>query len=252
MGRKLAWIGGGALILIAAGVGILWFLLQSSGAATIDAAVDDFTADLAAAAEPVDGAPMPGVYMYAVTGDERISRSSLGISRSVSGEAPLIIRSTADGYETELRYSQDHTEWVRYAIGDGGASATWGQSEVKALGIGDRRPREWQPQPLRLPLDPSVGDAWSGSYKSGTLDVDIASSVLREDVVEIEGQEVPVMVIESTQNITGTYSGGRTEEFWLDPGTDLVVRYKITSGLEGPIDFAITADHTLMSLTPLT
>lgn len=252
MGRKLAWIGGGALVLVIVAVGVLWFLLQSSGAATIETALEDFAADPAAAAEPVDGAPAPGVYTYAVTGDERISRSSLGISRSVAGEAPFIIKTVDGGYETELRYSQDHTEWVRYAVRDDGASATWGQSEVKALGIGELRPREWEPQPLRLPTDPEVGDAWAGSYKSGTLDVDIASSILREDSVEIEGAQVPVVVIESVQTISGAYSGGRTEEFWLDPETDLVVRYKITSDLEGPIDFSITADHTLTSLTPRT
>lgn len=250
MGRKLAWIGGGALVLIVVAVGVLWFLLQSSAAATVDEAIEDFAGEPASARTPVEGAPAPGVYTYTVTGDERIARGSLGISRSVSGEAPLIIRSVEGGYETELRYSQDHTEWVRYAVADDGASATWGQSEVKALGIGELRPREWEPQPLRLPADAAVGDSWSGSYKSGELDVDIASSVLREDVVAVEGTDVPVVVIESTQEIAGTYSGARTEEFWLDPATDLVVRYTITSDLEGPIDFGITADHTLTSLTP--
>ena len=252
MGRKFAWFGGGAVALIAVAVGVLWVLLQSSGAATVDNALEDFTAAPAAAAEPLDGAPVPGVYTYAVTGDERISRGALGISRSVTGEAPFIIRTVDGGYETELRYSQDHTEWVRYAIRDDGASAIWGQSEVKALGIGDRRPREWEPQPLRLPTNPEVGDTWAGSYKSGTLDIDIASDILREDRIEIDGAQVPVVVIESVQTIRGVYAGGRTEEFWLDPETDLVVRYKIRSDLEGPIDFSIAADHTLTSLTPQT
>lgn len=252
MGRKVAWIAGGVLVLVVVAVGVLWVLLQSSPAATVDEAIEDFGREPASARAPVRGAPEPGVYTYTVTGEERIARGSLGISRSVAGEAPLIIRSLDGGYETELRYSQDHTEWVRYAVGDDGASATWGQSEVKALGIGELRPREWEPPPLRLPADPEVGDSWSGSYKSGELDVDISSSVLRDDAVPVEGAQVPVVVIESTQEIAGAYSGARTEEFWLDPVSNLVVRYTITSDLEGPIDFAITADHTLTSLTPRT
>ena len=253
MGRRLAWVGGGLAALIVLAVAVLWFLLQTSGAASVDDALEDFASypDLASA-EPMDGAPAPGVYTFQVTGEERIGRGSLGISRSVSGEAPFIIRTTDDGYETELRYSADHTEWVRYAVGEEGTTSTWGQSEVKALGIGELRPREWDPPPLRFPAQPAVGDSWSGTYKSGTLDVAIDGSVLREDKVEIGGESVPVVVIESVQSISGAYSGPRTEEFWIDPERNLIVRYTIASDLEGPIDFSITADHVLTSLTPLT
>lgn len=250
MKRKLIWGLGGLVVLIVVAVVAILFLFKSTGSASVEDAVADFQADASFAAAPAAGAPAPGVYVYTVTGDESVGRDQLGISRSVTGEAPFIVKTIDGGYETELRYSSDHTEWVRYAVGADGASATWGQSEVKALGIGEVRPREWSPPPLRIPSDLTVGSTWSGTYKSGTLDIAIDAEVLREDVVDVDGVQVPVVVVEAVQAIDGEYSGPRTEEFWVDPATNLVVRYVISSSLEGPIDFSIDAEHTLTTLTP--
>jgi hypothetical protein len=59
-------------------------------------------------------------------------------------------------------------------------------------------------------------------------------------------------VIESRQEITGEYTGRRTETFWYAPDRGLIVKYAIDSTLDGPTDFDITAEQTLRSLTPQT
>ena len=59
-------------------------------------------------------------------------------------------------------------------------------------------------------------------------------------------------VIEARQDITGEYTGQRTETFWYAPAQALVVKYAIASTLDGPTDFDITAEQTLRSLTPQT
>jgi hypothetical protein len=191
------------------------------------------------------------VYEYAVEGDESLSRGPISVSRDLPDRAPMILRHTDIGYETEIRYSGDHVEWVRYRLAGRGASATWGQTKVGASGFATTRPREWTPAPLRLPFAPEVGDTWDGDYDSGGLAVRIESEVTREDTVNVGGESVEVIVIESTQAVEGEYSGSRREQFYYSPDTGLVVRYVIESDLEGPVDLRFDADQTLVSTEPV-
>jgi hypothetical protein len=99
-------------------------------------------------------------------------------------------------------------------------------------------------------VEPTVGQTWSGDHRSGDLDVRIESRVEREDVVDVAGESVPVVVVRSTQMISGEYDGTRTEHFWYSPADNLVVRYQIDSSVDGPVDLDFTADQRLESLTP--
>lgn len=242
----------GILVVVGAVGAFLYFSATSAEGESIDAALADFQAEPAIASPAGPGLPPAGVYELAVDGSETIGRSALSITRELPGTAPLIIRHTPAGFETESRYSNQHTEWVRYGLGDEGASALWAQTKVSAGTVGRTQPRDWTPPPLRLPRAPEVGDRWGGDYRSGALEVTIANEVLREDQVSVGGEPVPVMVIESRQMIAGEYEGERTEHFWYSPETGLVPRYQIESSLNGPVNLDFTVDQTLRSLTPLT
>lgn len=244
-----------SLIAIVAIVGVAGFLFyraaSSASGESIDAALADFRAEPSTASPAAPGLPGAGVYELAVEGSETIGRSALSITRELPSAAPLIIRHTPTGFETESRYSDQHTEWVRYGLGADGASAIWAQTKVSAGTVGRTQPRDWTPPPLRLPRAPEVGQRWGGDYRSGSLEVTIANEVLREDAVAVGGESVPVMVIESIQTIAGEYDGERTELFWYSPETGLVPRYQIDSSLDGPVNLDFTVDQTLRSLTPL-
>ncbi|MDH3226401.1 MAG: hypothetical protein OEM67_04840 [Thermoleophilia bacterium] len=252
MTRKGIFIGAGAVIIVLiAAVALFLFLASSSSASSISGAIDDLAAEERVARNPEPGLPLQGVYEYAVTGRERLSRGPVSVTRDLPDRAPMIVRHTDIGYETEIRYSGDHFEWVRYRLAGRGASATWGQTRVGATGISTTRPRDWTPAPLRLPFDPAVGDTWRGDYDSGGLAIRIASEVTREDIVTVAGAPVDVVVVESTQDVQGEYSGSRREQFYYSPDTGLTVRYVIESDLDGPVDLNFEADQTLTSLEPL-
>lgn len=197
------------------------------------------------------GLPAPGVYEYGVTGSERLSRGPFDIDRTLPEIAPMLVRHAAGGYETDLRYSEDHTELSRYALRPPGAFVTFARTVVGIGTISTTRERDWTPPLLRLPLRPEVGQDWGGPYAAGDLRLQIRNEVVRLEVADVGGTRVDdVFVIESRQRITGEYSGRRTETFWYSPSTGMVVEYSIESSLDGPTDIDITARQTLRSLTP--
>lgn len=252
MRRVVLWSLVAIVVVVGAAGAFLYFSATSAEGESIDAALADFRAEPALGAPAVPGQPPAGVYELTVDGSETIGRGALSITRELPGTAPLIIRRTPTGFETESRYSDQHTEWVRYGLGDDGASALWAQTKISAGTVGRTQPRDWTPPPLRLPREPAVGERWGGDYLSGALEVTIANEVVRQDTVSVGGEPVPVFVIESRQMVAGEYEGERTEHFWYSPETGLVPRYQIESSLDGPINLDFTVDQTLRSLTPLT
>jgi hypothetical protein len=252
MSRRVIVISVGAVVAVLVGlVAVFFFLASSSSASSIAGAAEDLSSEERVARDPEPGLPAQGVYELVVTGSETLSRGPISVKRDLPDRAPMIVRHTDIGYETEIRYSSDHVEWVRYRLAGPGASATWAQTKVGATGVSTTRPREWSPPPLRLPMDVAVGDTWEGDYKSGDLAVRIESEALREDTVTVGGQSVDVIVIESTQTVEGEYSGSRREQFFYSTESGLVVRYVIESDLDGPVDLRFDADQALASLEPL-
>lgn len=249
MTRKIT-IGLVALVAVVIVAGIAFFFLAGrSSSAGIEDAVADLQAENLTARPAEPGLPAQGVYELSVTGSETISRGPVKVNRKLPGTAPMIVRHITNGYETEFRYSSVHIEWVRYGLAEDGASATWGQSEISA-GVTTTRPRDWTPPPLRIPLEPQVGDTWEGDYESGDLGVRIESRVDREDTVDVAGEPVDVVVIDSTQKVTGEYNGSRREQFFYAPEYGLLVRYVIESDLKGPVNFSYEVDQTVTSLEP--
>jgi hypothetical protein len=252
MSRKVFLISAGAIVGLLAVLVVLFLVLASnSSESSVTDAVEDLDSEgrVARAQEP--GLPAQGVYEYSVIGKETLSRGPISVNRDLPDRAPMIVRHTDLGYETEIRYSSDHVEWVRYRLAGRGASATWAQTKVGATGVSTTRPREWTPPPLRLPFDVEVGDTWEGDYDSGGLAVRIESEALRNDIVTVADQPVDVIVIESTQAVEGEYSGSRREQFYYSTETGLIVRYVIESDLDGPVDLSFEADQTLVSLEPV-
>jgi hypothetical protein len=252
VGRIIGIIAVVVILVIVIGGFLFYRAASDAEEESVDVALEEFRAENPATAAPAPGLPAMGVYDLAVTGEESISRGPISITRTLPERAPLIIRYQPQGYETESRYSDQHTEWVRYDLRADGAYADWAQTKVSAAAVSRTQPRDWHPQPLRLPVAPRVGQTWAGDYRSGDLRVRIESEVLRRDTVAVGQESVPVAVIRSTQTISGEYDGTRTEHFWYAPASALVARYQIESSLDGPVDLDFTADQTLTSLTPLT
>ena len=250
--RNIILIGVGVLIVALVVGGILfWQSLDETDPVTANDALTEYR-ESPTPGEAGPGLPAPGVYEYTVSGSEQLSRGPVDIDRALPAVAPMLIRHADGGYETDLRYSDSHTELSRYEVRPQGAFVTFARTVVKTPVTTTTRDREWTPNLLRLPLRPEVGETWGGPFTAGDLQLQIENEVLRREPVDVGGRPVNAFVIESRQEITGEYTGRRTETFWYAPAQALVVRYTIDSTLDGPTDFDIKAEQTLRSLSPQT
>ncbi|HSJ74064.1 MAG TPA: hypothetical protein VK904_07080 [Miltoncostaeaceae bacterium] len=244
---------GVAVLVVALVVGgvLIWRTLDDTEPVTASDALTEYR-ESPTPGEAAPGLPGPGVYEYAVTGSEQLSRGPVDIDRALPAVAPMLVRHQDGGYDTDVRYSDGHTELSRYELRPQGAFVTFARTVVKTPVSTTTRDREWTPNLLRLPIAPKVGETWGGPFTAGDLELQIENEVLRRETVDVGGRPVSAFVIESRQDITGEYTGSRTETFWYAPARGLVVRYAIDSTLDGPTDFDIRAEQTLRSLSPRT
>jgi hypothetical protein len=250
--RPLLTVGAVVIVAIIVGGFLFWRTLDDADPVEAADAVAEYREN-PTPGEAGAGLPAPGVYEYRVTGSERLSRGPIDIDRALPELAPMLVRHQDGGYETDLRYSEDHTELSRYDVRRRGSFVTFARTVIGTTGISTTRDREWTPPLLRLPQRPTVGETWGGPYTAGDLKLQIENEVLRKETVGVGGTPVDdAFVIESRQDVTGEYSGARTETFWYSPSRGLVVKYTIDSSLDGPTDLDITAELTLRALAPQT
>ncbi len=254
MNRKALLIGIGVITAGALGVGgYLYSTLDNQTEAKASSALDEFRASKTPDGASRAGLPKQGVYRYTVTGNEKIVRApAIDVSRTFPTEATALIRHRADGYEFETRYSKEHTELSRYELTGEGAYVTYALTKLIVGPIKTDRERTWTPKLLRLPAASKrpTDPTWGGQFTAGDLTLSITNRYLPKETITVGGAPVPVDVIESKQDITGEYTGKRTEKFWFSQELGLIVRYSIASSLKGPTDLDFTADQTLVSTTP--
>jgi hypothetical protein len=243
-------IGAGVLVV---GAIVAALVLYDQATTTKEAKVVDVVAEFRASAKPDQpakpGLPKQGVYRYAVTGKEKITRG-VAISRDLPAAAPALVRHTADGFEVETRYSDQHIEMARYALQGDGAYVTFAVTTISAGPIKTVRERSWSPKLLRFPLAPKPGQTWGGDFTAGDLKLNIKSRMLPKETVTVGGTPVETQVAEFVQKITGEYTGDRTETYWYAPKLGVIVRYKIDSSLKGPTNLDFHADQTLQAVEP--
>ncbi|MCB9010458.1 MAG: hypothetical protein H6531_01355 [Actinobacteria bacterium] len=252
MKKRLFGIGGAALLVILVIVGIVIYQsLDDQTEASASAELEAFRAAAGAARDPEPGLPLQGVYTYSVKGNEAISRG-VTVKRDFPATATMVVLHDGDGYSTDIKYSEQHLEMVRYVLEDEGTFLTFAKTTVSAGPITSVRDRTWTPRLLRFPAAGASQKSWGGTYKAGALDLQVKASEKPSESVTVGDATVQANVYEFVQDVTGEYSGDRTEVFWVDPKTSLVVRYTIESRLRGPVNIDFFADQTLDSLTPQT
>ncbi len=242
-----------AAVVVVAAV-IVFFVVRSLDDQTQTKAadvVDEFRAAASTARDPRPGLPAQGVYEYRVIGREKIQKA-LSIERTLPPTAAMIVLHTPAGYDTDTRYSGEHREQARYDLGAEGAKLTFAITTISAGPIRTVRDREWKPVLVRFPVDGPLPSPVSGRYTAGDLTLNVTAQNLPDATVDVGGTPVKAHVYRFDQDVTGEYSGTRTETFWYDPESALVLRYTIRSSIKGPTNLDFDVDQRLTSLTPRT
>jgi hypothetical protein len=241
-----------ALVAVAVGGFVLWHRVGSSTPADTGGAVAAFRQQHIPAGARPDGVPAYGVYRFAVTGHESAGNGMLTASRPLPREAVYVIDPLAGGYHENLELSAEHIEEARYAVGSEGAKATWRRTKITFLGVGADDRDAVTPAALDHPATFAVGRSWGGRYHLGKLGVSYRSRVTGTDTAMLDGKRIPVFVFRTQATFTGPTPGSRTDVVKWSPELNMPVAWHITQKTGGSADYAIDADMTLVSGTPLT
>lgn len=240
------------LLLVAVGAGVwFWSKAGESTPADPDAAVRDFRAAAGGGAGPRPGVPRAGVYRLRQSGTERGGVGPIDISRDLPDVALYTVTPAPGGYREQLDISGEHVESSLLRVGRAGASRRVStRTKVTFLGVGRDDRRELRPPPLRLPPRLAVGATWSSRYTAGTLPISVRGSVLRKDVVEIDGRRLPVVVVRSVTDTGGTHPGRRTDVIWWSVPRALPLRWSIDAEIRGIAKLRTRAELAMETLAP--
>jgi hypothetical protein len=265
--RRVLWkvlIGLGVVVVLVIGAGAAWWFFGREEARPVssDAALQQFRESGATGGEG-DGRPALGVYRAVATGSEDIGVP--GLTESFGPEAPVTV-THGDGGCFTYRADLNNHHWrswtfcptsdATFALRSADTSTI---RNAPGLDVNSLTTYTCQtPVPYLWP-DPAVGDTRSGSC-TGTSDTikgvtgDAGSvEVLDLGTLTVDGTEVPVVHLRSTDTFTDAQTGAEIDEWWLDARTGLPLKLVIDADLTSSVgDYIEKATLELVTLTPAT
>lgn len=235
-----------------AGVGLwLWSSARSSTEVEADAALSDFRQRAGAAGVRGEGVPAPGVYTYRQDGEETVSIGPARLTRDLPARAVYVAALVPNGFQEDLRLSEEHVESVRFKPEASGAlRAVRRRTEVSVLGVGRDDRRDLRPPPLYMPATLRVGQAWSNDYSAGDIRIRSDHRVVSRGRIRVGSRSEPVVVIRVAGEVTGANTGTRVDLLWWSPRLSLPLRWKIDMNVGGFAEIRTDADLRLVGLTP--
>lgn len=249
------------VLVIAAG---LWFFVGREQAEQLsdDQALEDFRANSADASD-AEGRPAAGVYAATASGNESIGLP--GFDEELGPNAPVTITYGDEGCFTYRADFNSH-HWRSWTFCPSG-TATFALTQLdswtarKAPGLDLTTLTTYRcDQPLAFLWDgAATGDTRTGAC-TGTSDMDdlvtedaAQIEVLGTDTLTIDGDQVNVVRVRTTDTFSGDQTGSEVGNWWLDTTTGLPVKADFEALLEGgPSTYSETIELALSTLTPVT
>ena len=235
-------------LAVAIAVVLLWRAAGSSDPVSQDEALAIFRSAQGDAA--ATGGPAPGVYRYTASGSETGGVGPFAVTRSLPGQARLVVTSRPDGWEAELAYSRQHIEAMRVARRGGELRVTFRRTKVTFAGFGRDDRRAVEPPSLLLPAHPSPGTRWRETYRTGDLNVRAGNRVLRNERVRVGDRDIDVVVLSSHSDTDGPHPGTRDETVWWAPSVAIPVRWDVDMDIGGTFAFRARSSVRLTSAVP--
>jgi len=208
-----------------------------------------FRAAGSAAAVPLEGLPVPGVYRYRTTGGEHIS--FLDYRRNYSANTTRIVTRHGCGVRESQWFLVQHLEYYdrcgEKLVGYGTDIAYWWTHGTQDFDCDDG---SFDGAGLK-PGEQSNWDCRDADTRAGQVVARLA-----DEVVDVGVRSMPARHTRWTTTFTGATEGTAVVEDWFDPATGLVLKETRNIGLRvgsvfvGKIDYVDISAFTLLSLQP--
>lgn len=254
----------GALVALVVVAGVLWFVFGRESAEPLsdDQALADFRANSDASTEAA-GRPAAGVYAASATGVESIGLP--GFDEDLGPNAPLTITYGDEGcFTARMDLNSHHWRSWTYCPDAAGTVAlvsldSWTQRKAPGLDL-----TTLSTYTCDRPLDLLWSGQGAGETRTGTcrgvsdLDgavTDDAASVevLGSESLDVDGEQVEVVHVRTTDEFSNAQTGTEVGEWWMDAATGLPVKVSIVASLSGGSgDYSETIEFRIDSLRPAT
>ena len=204
-----------------------------------------------AAAEPVPGLPVPGVYRYRTTGGERIS--FLEYRREYSEVTTRIVTRRGCGVREEQWFLVQHLEYYDRCAD---ALPAYG-TDIAYWWTHGTQDFRCDPGGSFDMAGRSRGDRVTWQCRDEDTRADQVTEYVADEDVTVEGRTVRARHTRWTTTFSGATTGVATVDDWFDPATGLVLRERRAIGLRvgspfvGRLDYVDQSEVTLLSLDPL-
>jgi hypothetical protein len=199
----------------------------------------------------VTGPPRPGVYTYALHGNECAGVAIIRLCRDFPSRARMILTRKPGTITIELDFSQDHLEASRYAVHPDGLYLAWQRTRI-VIGIAQDSAASTTPPTLAVPSALRVGQHWTQRFLVDKLPVVTTNRVARQTTMTIGGSDVSVYEIDAVSKTGGAHPGTESDITWHSPSSGLDVRQIVHRKIGGAFPYSMDLDATLQSLKPST
>jgi hypothetical protein len=195
--------------------------------------------------------PAPGVYTYRTTGGE--SLNLVGVARSFPSSTSMIV---ADGQCATVSWVPitQHTEATTFCNAANGAlTVPKLVTDESIAGSTSTSTITCPASSYLLPPAPRAGQRWSATCTqvSPAEKIKLVGQALGPSTITVGGHRVPVMHARLMLTFTGSEHGTNPIDFWVVPGSGLIVREKETVAVtQSGVRYNENMEATLSSLSP--
>lgn len=219
---------------------------------TVDAtAVSQGPTTTVAVAPPL---PPVGVYRVASSGSEGIDVLDKP-SHVYPAESALVVTATPCGRRFEWMPLEEGREWFEVCLDEGGVRLTRYGGFHTFYGQDDERSQECGDDAWLVPPGGALGTRAAVTCAGSGIVDERTVTVVRRDLVVLDGVPVPVTVVRTVVVGTGSTRGDSTRELWLADGGLPVVWIDDVTGISdsavGVVNYRENMELRLMSLEPL-
>jgi hypothetical protein len=240
------------LVLALGGFGYWWkFVRKDEKPVDVQAVEREFAAKNGQKTR--EGVPVPGVYLYETKGTESVSALG-GQSNTYPATTTLTVTLSGCGFDTRWDVITGRFDLNRRCRRPDG---TW---VLVGTTTSDRFFNDTQADPSRcdavdLVASPRAGQTWTGKCTDPPNSTTMKYTVLGQEDVQVGDRTVSTWHLRIVTTQGGQRTGGGTEDRWVLPETDLVVRSRwqesdVSPSPVGKVTYEQRYEVALRSLSP--
>jgi hypothetical protein len=198
-----------------------------------------------------DHLPAPGVYTYHTAGGE--SLSLMGVARAFPTTTSMIVEDGSCATISWVPITQHTETTTECADANGGFSVPRLVTTESIAGTDATSTVECPATAYLLPASATLGQKWGATcaLQSPNEKVTLAGEDLGQSTMTVGGHAVTVEHTRFTLTFDGSQAGTNPTDFWIVPGSGLIVQEKEEVGVtSGGVRYSENMASTLTDLTP--